>query len=53
MAIGHEPILSEQPTIDMDKLRFERPDISYNTYDQPVYEDFIPAHVALDKKVQS
>ncbi|KAK5611875.1 hypothetical protein CRENBAI_007923 [Crenichthys baileyi] len=52
VGIGQEPLLSEQLTQqDINKLSFERPDIAYATNDQPQYEVFIPAHVALDKKI--
>ncbi|KAM4529548.1 EF-hand domain-containing protein 1 [Fundulus diaphanus] len=52
VGIGKEPLLSEQLTQqDINELSFESPDIAYARDDQPKYEDFIPAHVALHKKI--
>lgn len=49
VVIGKEVLASEPLTHhDIDKLCFEGP---YTVYDKPQYEEFIPAHVALDKKV--
>ncbi|XP_027895425.1 EF-hand domain-containing protein 1 [Xiphophorus couchianus] len=49
VVIGKEVLASEPLTHhDIDKLCFEAP---CTVYDKPQYEEFIPAHVALDKKV--
>uniref|UniRef100_A0A3B5L6U8 EF-hand domain (C-terminal) containing 1 n=1 Tax=Xiphophorus couchianus TaxID=32473 RepID=A0A3B5L6U8_9TELE len=48
VVIGKEVLASEPLTHhDIDKLCFEAP---CTVYDKPQYEEFIPAHVALDKK---
>lgn len=53
VGIGQDPLLSEQLIQqEINELSFETPDITYGSYDQSLVEDFIPAHVALDKKVQ-
>ncbi|XP_023270810.1 EF-hand domain-containing protein 1 [Seriola lalandi dorsalis] len=50
--IGQDPLLSEQLIQqEMSELAFETPDITYSSSDESLSEDFIPAHVALDKKV--
>ncbi|TMS12196.1 EF-hand domain-containing protein 1 [Larimichthys crocea] len=52
VGIGQDPLLSEQLIQqEINELSFETPDITYGSYDQSLVEDFIPAHVALDKKV--
>ncbi|XP_036003226.1 EF-hand domain-containing protein 1 [Fundulus heteroclitus] len=52
VGIGKEPLLSEQLNQqDFNELSFETPDIAYATDDQPQYEEFVPAHVALHKKI--
>ncbi|XP_045916821.1 EF-hand domain-containing protein 1 [Micropterus dolomieu] len=52
VGIGQDPLLSVQLIQqEMNELSFETPDITYGSYDQSLAEDFIPAHVALDKKV--
>uniref|UniRef100_A0A3Q0RP27 EF-hand domain (C-terminal) containing 1 n=1 Tax=Amphilophus citrinellus TaxID=61819 RepID=A0A3Q0RP27_AMPCI len=52
VGIGQDPLLSEQLTQqEISELAFETPDITYGPFDKTVHEDFIPAHVALDKKV--
>ncbi|XP_007546693.2 EF-hand domain-containing protein 1 [Poecilia formosa] len=49
VVIGKEVLAAEPLTHhEIDKLCFETP---YTVYDKPEYEEFIPAHVALDKKV--
>ncbi|XP_068197862.1 EF-hand domain-containing protein 1 isoform X2 [Antennarius striatus] len=51
--IGQDPLLSDQltPQGDVSDFSFEVPDIRYDMYERGLAEDFIPAHVALDKKV--
>ncbi|KAF1371829.1 hypothetical protein PFLUV_G00273430 [Perca fluviatilis] len=50
--IGQDPLFSEQLILqEISKLSSETPAITYGSFDQNVVEDFIPAHVALDKKV--
>ncbi|KAM4713130.1 EF-hand domain-containing protein 1 [Anableps anableps] len=52
VGIGQGPLFSEPITQhDINKLCFEKPDIANATYDKPEYGDFIPAHVALNKKI--
>ncbi|XP_044025845.1 EF-hand domain-containing protein 1 [Siniperca chuatsi] len=52
VGIGQDPLLSEQLIQqEISELSFETPDITYGSFDQSLTEDFIPAHVALDKKV--
>ncbi|XP_054910396.1 EF-hand domain-containing protein 1 isoform X2 [Poeciliopsis prolifica] len=49
VVIGKDVLASEPLTHhDIDKLCFDTP---YTVYDKPQHEEFIPAHVALDKKV--
>lgn len=53
VGIGQDPLLSEQLIQQgISELSFESPDMTYGSSDQSLAEDFIPAHVALDKKVQ-
>ncbi|XP_071335528.1 EF-hand domain-containing protein 1 [Trachinotus anak] len=50
--IGQDPLLSEQLIQqEISELSFETPDVTYGSCDENLSEDFIPAHVALDKKV--
>uniref|UniRef100_A0A3Q3AYG1 EF-hand domain (C-terminal) containing 1 n=1 Tax=Kryptolebias marmoratus TaxID=37003 RepID=A0A3Q3AYG1_KRYMA len=52
VGIGHDPLLSDMLSQqEIDALSFEITDQTYGSLDQRVYEDFIPAHVALDKKL--
>ncbi|XP_029281558.1 EF-hand domain-containing protein 1 [Cottoperca gobio] len=52
VGIGQDPLLSEQLIQqEISELSSETPDITYGSFDQSVVRDFIPAHVALDKKV--
>ncbi|XP_059215384.1 EF-hand domain-containing protein 1 [Centropristis striata] len=52
VGIGQDPLLSEQLTQqEINELSFDTPDLMYGSSDQCIMEDFIPAHVALDKKV--
>ncbi|XP_063352170.1 EF-hand domain-containing protein 1 [Pelmatolapia mariae] len=51
VGIGNDPLLSEQLTQqEISELAFETPDLTYGPFGKRVHEDFIPAHVALDKK---
>ncbi|KAM3603090.1 uncharacterized protein V6R79_016425 [Siganus canaliculatus] len=52
VGIGQDPLLSEQLLQqDIDKMYFETSDLTYGTHDQSLDECFVPAHVALNKKV--
>ncbi|XP_035535187.1 EF-hand domain-containing protein 1 [Morone saxatilis] len=52
VGIGQEPLISEQLTQqEISDLSFETSDITYGSHEHSLAEDFIPAHVALDKKV--
>ncbi|KAK5852859.1 hypothetical protein PBY51_006697 [Eleginops maclovinus] len=53
VGIGQDPLLSEQLIQqEISELSSEIPYITHGSYkDQGVVEDFIPAYVALDKKV--
>ncbi|XP_053736475.1 EF-hand domain-containing protein 1-like [Synchiropus splendidus] len=52
VGIGQEPLLSEQLIQqEMSELSFARPGITYGSFDKSQAEEFVPAHVALDKKV--
>ncbi|KAM9704326.1 EF-hand domain-containing protein 1 [Menidia menidia] len=52
VGIGQDPLLSEQLNQqDINELHFEPPDYTRGPFDQITYKEFIPAHVALDKKV--
>ncbi|XP_068433358.1 EF-hand domain-containing protein 1 [Clinocottus analis] len=52
VGIGQDPLLSEELLQqEISQLSFETPDITYDSADESIVEDFIPAHVALDKKV--
>ncbi|XP_040017431.1 EF-hand domain-containing protein 1 isoform X2 [Gasterosteus aculeatus] len=52
VGIGQDPLLSEQLIQqELSELSFETPDVTYGSFDRGLVQDFIPAHVALDKKV--
>ncbi|XP_034383774.1 EF-hand domain-containing protein 1 [Cyclopterus lumpus] len=51
VGIGQDPLLSELIQQEINELSFETPDITYGSFDQSLVNDFIPAYVALDKKV--
>lgn len=55
VGIGQDPLLSEQLIQQqISELSSETPYITRGSYqEQGLVEDFIPAYVALDKKVQS
>lgn len=53
VGIGQDPLLSEHLIQqEMSELLFETPHITYGSCDQSLAEVFIPAYVALDKKVK-
>ncbi|KAG7239667.1 hypothetical protein INR49_028603 [Caranx melampygus] len=50
--IGQDPLLSQQLIQqEINELSFETPDMTYGSSDESLSKEFIPAHVALDKKV--
>ncbi|XP_056284339.1 EF-hand domain-containing protein 1 isoform X2 [Pseudoliparis swirei] len=51
VGIGQDPLLSELIQQEINELTFDTPDITYGSSDQSLVNDFIPAYVALDKKV--
>ncbi|XP_042359448.1 EF-hand domain-containing protein 1 [Plectropomus leopardus] len=52
VGIGQDPLLSAQMIQqEIDELTFGRPDITCGPHNQSIAQDFIPAHVSLDKKV--
>uniref|UniRef100_A0A8C6V3W4 EF-hand domain (C-terminal) containing 1 n=1 Tax=Neogobius melanostomus TaxID=47308 RepID=A0A8C6V3W4_9GOBI len=52
VGIGQSPLISAQLRLqEINDLPLQDPEPSYETYDMGQCEDFIPAHVALDKKV--
>ncbi|KAK2856154.1 hypothetical protein Q5P01_004889 [Channa striata] len=52
VGIGQDPLLSEELIRqELSELNFESPYLNYGSYDQILPEEFVPAHVALDKKV--
>nr|XP_046229787.1 EF-hand domain-containing protein 1 [Scatophagus argus] len=52
VGIGQDPLLWEQLNEkEMNELCVDTLDFTYGSYDQSLGEDFIPAYVALDKKV--
>ncbi|XP_074541642.1 EF-hand domain-containing protein 1 [Halichoeres trimaculatus] len=52
VGIGQDPLLSEQLIQqEISELSFEKPNGTYDYTDQSLAKEFIPAHVALDKKV--
>lgn len=53
VGVGQDPLLSEQLIQQgISDLLFETADMTYGSSDQSLVEVFIPAYVALDKKVQ-
>ncbi|XP_070782396.1 EF-hand domain-containing protein 1 [Enoplosus armatus] len=49
---GQDPLLSEELIQQqISELSSETSDITYGSFDRKLAKDFIPAHVALDKKV--
>lgn len=53
VGIGQDPLLSEQLIQqELSEMDAEAPDFTYGSSDENLAQDFIPAHVALDKKVQ-
>ncbi|KAM6915155.1 EF-hand domain-containing protein 1 [Xenentodon cancila] len=52
VGIGQDPLLSEHLTQqEINELSFGTPDITHGPVDGTVNANFIPAHVALDKKI--
>ncbi|XP_041815318.1 EF-hand domain-containing protein 1 [Chelmon rostratus] len=52
VGIGQDPLLSDQLIQqEISELSLETPDITYGSCDRSLAKEFIPAHVALDKKV--
>ncbi|XP_037605956.1 EF-hand domain-containing protein 1 [Sebastes umbrosus] len=52
VGVGQDPLLSLQLIEQqISELSLDTPEITYGSFDRGVVEDFIPAHVALDKKV--
>uniref|UniRef100_A0A673CUK6 EF-hand domain (C-terminal) containing 1 n=1 Tax=Sphaeramia orbicularis TaxID=375764 RepID=A0A673CUK6_9TELE len=52
VGIGQSPLMSEQLIEQkISDLTFERPDVTYDSFDDSQFEAFVPAYVALDKKV--
>ncbi|XP_070705893.1 EF-hand domain-containing protein 1 [Pempheris klunzingeri] len=52
VGIGQDPLLSEELIQqEINELSNETLDMTYSSFNQSLAEDFIPAHVALDKKV--
>ncbi|XP_018531509.1 EF-hand domain-containing protein 1 [Lates calcarifer] len=52
VGIGQDPLLSEQLIQQqINELSYETPDITYGSFEESLLQDFIPAHVAFDKKV--
>ncbi|XP_036941840.1 EF-hand domain-containing protein 1 [Acanthopagrus latus] len=50
--IGQDPLLSEQLIQqEISELSLQTHDMTYGSYERDLPKDFIPAHVALDKKV--
>lgn len=53
VGIGQDPLLSEELMLqELSALDAELPHFTPGSPDKDLAEDFIPAHVALDKKVQ-
>lgn len=51
--IGQDPLLSEQLIQqEISELSLQTHDMTYGSYERDLPKDFIPAHVALDKKVK-
>ncbi|XP_062267538.1 EF-hand domain-containing protein 1 [Platichthys flesus] len=52
VGIGQDPLLSEQLTQqEVNQLTFQIPDVRFESLYKIPPQDFVPAHVALDKKV--
>ncbi|CAL9695948.1 unnamed protein product [Knipowitschia caucasica] len=52
IGIGQSPLISAQLRLqELEQLSLYEPDQSYDPHDKSHSQDFIPAHVALDKKV--
>lgn len=52
VGIGQDPLVSEQLLQqELSDFALEAPDISYGSLHEGLSKEFIPAHVALDKKV--
>ncbi|XP_035473965.2 EF-hand domain-containing protein 1 isoform X1 [Scophthalmus maximus] len=52
VGIGQDPLLSEQlRNQEFSKLTLETADITYGPFEKSLPDEFVPAHVALDKKV--
>ncbi|XP_078130943.1 EF-hand domain-containing protein 1 [Sander vitreus] len=51
VGIEQDPLLSEQLNQQEISEFSSTPDVSYGSFEQSVVEEFIPAYVALDKKV--
>ena len=53
MGIGQDPLLSELLSQqEMNEFLFDTSDVTYGPCAQSLIEDFLPAYVNLDKKVQ-
>ena len=53
-AVGGEPLLINQLTEDaLDELANTQPTLTYSSASKPAPVEFVPAHVAFDKKVQA
>ena len=51
-AVGGEPLLINQLTEDaLDELANTQPTLTYSNASKPAPVEFVPAHVAFDKKV--
>ena len=54
MAVGGEPLQFNQLTeAELDELASARPTLTYGNATKPAPVEFVPAHVAFDKKVRS
>lgn len=52
VGVGGEPITVNQLTeADLDELATTRPTLTYGNSSRPAPVEFVPAHVAFDKKV--
>ncbi|XP_041661962.1 EF-hand domain-containing protein 1 [Cheilinus undulatus] len=52
VGIGQDPLLSEKLIQEeINNMTFEKPDVTYGSLHRGLPQEFIPAHVALDKKV--
>lgn len=53
VGIGQDPLLSEHLIQqELSELDVRPSDLTYGSSEESLAQDFIPAHVALDKKVQ-